>query len=307
MLKFTFIQARLQYLTPARWDRWLGSAFRGGFGRNLKNFVCMNSQLECSECNHKKSCLFYYIYIKNEARVGHAPPVKPVIFIPPFFGRSLFIKEDPVLNVDMLFFGDFIKYAPHIICGINRLGSKGLGSMRYENLNRFVLSEMKDKLTNISIFNGTYLNLTGFQAQEIKEVPLYLEKKIRIGFRTPFTGKDFPPDLDTLIELIRRRLIRFVNEHGNKERVPEFHASGKIIQCESHFHKLERRSSRSDKRTFKGFTGIVEYHFRELDDVARWLLSVGLILGCGPDSSFGCGFLQDLTNGRTHELSEIFT
>jgi hypothetical protein len=295
MLEFTYLQAKLHYTTPAQWDRWLGSAFRGGFGHNLKKFTCVNAKIDCINCNSKENCLFYYIYMKNQARVGHAPPVKPIIFIPPFFGRSLFIQEEPTLDVDILFFGDFCKYVPHIICGINGLGGNGFGSVRYDNLNRFYLSEMIDKTTATQIFDGDHLDLTNFRVQDVRDVAPFRGNKIRVGFRTPFTGKEFPPDPEKFIALIRHRLIQFVNEHGSQERIPEFQASGRIINCTSHFHTLRRKSARSEKRIFKGHTGIVEYFFKELDDAARWLLSVGLITGCGPDSSFGCGFLQDLT------------
>ncbi|MDI6859686.1 MAG: hypothetical protein QMC85_04245 [Methanocellales archaeon] len=96
--------------------------------------------------------------------------------------------------------------------------------------------------------------------------------------------------------LIRNRLIRFVNEYGSKEKIPEFIAKGEIRNCLKNYHELQRRSMRSDKTLFRGYTGVIEYDIKEIDDVGRWLLNIGFIIGCGPDSSFGCGFLQNIVD-----------
>jgi len=77
---------------------------------------------------------------------------------------------------------------------------------------------------------------------------------VTIGFKTPFTAPSFPPEFDSLLNLIRNRLIRFVNE---------FVAEGEIKKYVRHYHNLQR-------------------------------LNVGFVIGCGPDSSFGCGFLQPI-------------
>jgi len=46
-------------------------------------------------------------------------------------------------------------------------------------------------------------------------------------------------------------VIIFVNEYGNQKEVPMFSANGGIENYEKHFHRLERRSSHSEKRLFK--------------------------------------------------------
>ncbi|MCW3133455.1 MAG: hypothetical protein N2V78_03905 [Methanophagales archaeon] len=108
---------------------------------------------------------------------------------------------------------------------------------------------------------------------------------VTIGFKTPFTAPSFPPEFDSLLNLIRNRLIRFVND---------FVAEGEIKKYVRHYHNLQRRSIRSNKTKFDGYTGIIEYSIKEIDDAGRWLLNVGFVIGCGPDSSFGCGFLQPI-------------
>jgi len=38
-------------------------------------------------------CLFYYRFFKENLKKGYAATIKPVILIPPFFGKELYLKE----------------------------------------------------------------------------------------------------------------------------------------------------------------------------------------------------------------------
>jgi CRISPR/Cas system endoribonuclease Cas6 (RAMP superfamily) len=130
---------------------------------------------------------------------------------------------------------------------------------------------------------------------DAKEHPPYGGATLKLGYKTPFTGNPFPPPPERLLWMIRRRLIGFVNEYGDESPVADYKCIGKITHTSIHAHDLQRRSTRSEKRYFKAYTGVVDYQFDELDEIGRWLLNLGFTIGCGPDSSFGCGFLQDLT------------
>jgi len=142
------------------------------------------------------------------------------------------------------------------------------------------------------IYDGETIFLRNLKTVDIKDIACHTPGKVTIGFKTPFTGRNFPPDFGTLLTLIRNRVIRFVNEYGNKEKVLPVTASGTIEKYTEHYHKLERRSSRSRKKVFHSYTGVVTYDIDELDDIGAWLLNLGFAVGCGPDCSFGCGFLQ---------------
>lgn len=232
------------------------------------------------------------MYMKDKRKRGYSKPPKPVVLVPPFFGKPLEVEKDARLDVDALIFGDYTKYLPELIVGMGILGKLGLGNKRHYRYNRFEIEEIRCKLSNRAVYDGSSMWLGNVLSIDVMEIPKHEQDQLKVGFRTPFTGKPFPPSPERFLWLIRHRLVSFVNEYGNGELVPDFKCRGYVVNYTFHRHKLERRSIRSQKTLFHGFTGIVDYKFLELDDVSRWLINVGLALGCGPDSSFGCGFLQ---------------
>ncbi|MFX1294496.1 MAG: hypothetical protein ACFFD2_06545 [Promethearchaeota archaeon] len=284
--------AHLKFTTPAKLQYWLGSAFRGALGRNLRQICCIDFRKDCQTCESQEDCLFFYIYMRNRAKRGYAAPIKPIILIPPFFGKELYLEKNGFLKLELLLVGDFVKYFPHVILGLSLLGKRGLGNMRYENVNRFVIESIESKTSKSVVFDGENINLSNFCQLNIKELDGLKGNSFLIKFRTPYTGHDFPPAPERFIERIRNRFIRFVNEYGTQEHIPESIAEGKLESVTRHFHYLPRRSSRSNKTLFKGNTGIVSYKYSFLNSTARWLLHVGSIIGCGPDTAFGCGFFD---------------
>ncbi|HIH36875.1 MAG TPA: hypothetical protein HA232_03085 [Methanocellales archaeon] len=294
LLTVSKITLDLHFTTPAKLPYWMGSAFRGGFGQNLRRACCTNLNKDCQVCDTKENCLFYYTHMKMKAERGYAPPQKPIILIPPFFGKEMCFEKDGHLDAELLFFGDFRKYLPHAFLGMSLLGQTGIGSVRCDGRNRFEIASATCNFSGQNVYDGKTINLTNLMSMDVSDVAGYDGNYAKIGFKTPFTGRTFPLEFSDLLYLVRNRLIRFVNEYGNKEKIPEFIAKGNIKNCSKHYHELPRRSMRSDKTLFKGYTGVIEYDIKEMDDVGRWLLNLGLIIGCGPDSSFGCGFLQNI-------------
>ena len=233
--------------------------------------------------------------MKTKSKRGHASPMKPIILIPPFFGKQMKIENEPKLLVEVLFFGDFAKYLPHVILAMSLLGKRGLYSQRYQGLNRFEVKEIGCCFSQKTVYDGETIFLKNLKVLDVKDIDPLNTDRVRIGFRTPFTGREFPPESVRLLSGIRNRLIRFVNEYGNGEDIPEIEVDGKVDGFTRHYHKLERRSMRSDKTVFDSYTGVVEYCFDKLDRNAAWVLALGFHVGCGPDSSFGCGFLRNLS------------
>lgn len=288
------LKLKLKFTTPAKLPYWMGSAFRGMFGNEIRKVICNDLQRSCRECDTKESCLFYYMYMRKEADRGHAPPQKPIILIPPFFGKEMMFDEEGHLDVDLLFFGDFKKYLPHVLLGLRLGGQQGIGSMRYYGQNRFKVDSAFCQFSEKKVYDEKTIKLDNLKTVDAGDIEPISKNKIKIGFKTPFTGKEFPPPLDYLLSLSRYRLIHFVNEYGNGERIPEFKVEADIIDYDEHYHKLQRRSRRSDKTMFHSYTGVVEYDIKDIDEVGEWLLGMAMTIGCGPDSSFGCGFLQKL-------------
>lgn len=294
MLQLSKVTMNLEFTTPAVFPYWMGSAFRGGFGQNLRRAICTDREKDCLSCELRDTCLFFYTYVRVEAERGYAPPIKPIILIPAFFGRTMEIKEKATLSVDVLFCGDFAKYLPHVILGMNLLGRKGLYSQRYQGLNRFYVKSIECGFSGGNVYDGETIYLRNLVVRDVQDIEKVAEKSVRIGFRTPFTGNEFPLSFERLLFMIRSRVIRLANEYGSGDVIPDVEAKGEIINCEKHYHKLERRSSRSNKRVFHSYTGVVEYEINDMNDTAAWNLGLGFVVGCGPDASFGCGFLKKL-------------
>lgn len=295
MLELSKITMHLKFNTPAVFPRWLGSAFRGGFGEHLRRACCSDVERGCRKCNSNNDCVYYYIYERESATRGYAPPTRPVIIVPPFFGRELEFKNGCRLNVDIYFFGKFRKYLPHTLLGIKLLGFTGIGGIRRYNMNRFTIESAECAFSGEKIYDGETIKLTKLKTLDISDPELYndFEGLIEVGFRTPIILKssEFPPSPQKLLEMIRSRLILYVNEYGDGSTVDDFTCKGEVIPISKHFHELERRSRRTGARRFDGYTGIARYRFEGLDDVGKWLLSVGALMGAGPRSAFGCGFL----------------
>lgn len=282
---------------------WIGSTFRGGFGQSLQRFLCSKTSMECETCSQKEGCLFYYMYIRQKATRGYAPPSRPVIIIPPFYGKPLEF-EDGVLRIEILIFGKFIRFLPHILLGMQLLGQQGIGSLRHYGLNTFRVESAKCAFSEKTIAQRDAIFPANIETRDVKDVPPYPGNYVKVGFKTPYTGPVFPKTPERLLWAIRRRLINIVNEYGDGSEVPEFKCTGETASISTHFHLLERRSTRSQKKLFKGITGVAEFKFSEIDQAGKWLLNVGFITGCGPDSSFGCGFLQDLTSRDKEQATQ---
>jgi hypothetical protein len=139
MLKLSSITLQLRFNTPAQLPYWLGSAFRGVFGREVRRTICNDLSKACIDCADKERCLYYYIYEKPVAKRGHSPPQRPIILIPPFFGKVMRFENDGKLDLKVLFFGEFSRYAPHVLLALRMAGQQGLGNERYYNINKFVI------------------------------------------------------------------------------------------------------------------------------------------------------------------------
>lgn len=293
MLKLASLNVRLDFSTPVEFPYWMGSTFRGGFGIYLRRACCPDLSRSCYECEERSECIFYHSHMREESKRGHAAPPKPLVIIPPFFGKKLFVEKEGYLDLDILLYGSFIRYLPHAVLGLRLLGQKGIGSKRRYDMNRFVVSEMTCNFTGKRVYDGQRINLENMGSIELGDVePLEVNNRVTVSFRTPFISKtgEFPPALERLLWHIRQRIIRYVNEYGDGTRVPIFTSDGKIVSSEKHFHRLKRRSVRGGKQEFHGFTGVVEYGIEQTDNTARWLLEAGKMVGAGAKPSFGCGY-----------------
>ncbi len=262
---------------------WLGNKFRGGFGNVLFRAVCGYLQPRCSVCLSREDCLYYELYVRDRQKRGKSQPVRPISFIPPFFSKKVNAKNFK-LSLEINVFGDYVKYLPHIIFGLKFLGSIGLN-----RTSKYELLEVRDYFTNELVYDGSFYSESVKTVNLAKLSPSDLPGKIRIDYVTPIDART-PISLEHLIRMVRSRLIHYVNEYGKGE-VPSFSVEDAILDSAWRRHKLYNRSKREGKRTFCGYTGYAIYE-AELDDNARKLLSIGLLIGAGAKASFGMGHFK---------------
>jgi len=294
MLELSKLTLHLDFNAPTVLPRWMGSAFRGGFGEHLRQICCSNITRDCKRCKDVSECLFYFIFERESACRGYAPPTRPVIIVPPFFGKRLDFKDGCKLNVDVLLFGKFRDYLPQVLFALNRFGSDGLGSSHKPGMNRFAITEATCAVSRERIYDGETIHLTKLHKIDIVDLEQYEYNAMTVAFRTPIILKSsrFPPTPEKLLDLIRSRLILYVNEYGDGTKISEFRCFGDVKAFSRHLHSLERHSRRGGATRYLGSTGIAEYCFDRISDSGRWLLNVGLLLGAGPKSAFGCGFFD---------------
>ncbi len=286
------VDLNLKFYSAGELPYWMGSSFRGGFGSNLRSIVCYKLDLDCEHCDILNDCLFYHLYMRQKEKKGYAPPIKPIIIIPPFFGEKIYLKDNGFLKLEILFIGDFKKYLPHAILVFSKLGERGIGGLRHYGLNKFYINNIADHFTQRIIYDENTIYPENLSIIESDKLINHFNNIIKIAFKTPYSSTEFPLHPEKFIEGIRRRAIFFENEYGTDTNVPAPKFKGSILEYTTHFHRLERRSIRSDKTEFKGYTGVVTYKFEDVDTTTRWLITLGNIIGGGPDSSFGMGFFN---------------
>jgi CRISPR-associated endoribonuclease Cas6 len=281
-LKLTKLKAVLnfpRYSLPY----WLGNKFRGGFGSVLLKAVCSYLQPKCRECKSSEDCLYYALYEREKQKRGKSQPVKSIVFIPPFFGKS--ISGDGRISLEINIFGDYIRYLPHIIYGLRFLGKVGLNRE-----SKYILENIADCFTKEVVYDGE-INAQAVKTIDLSRVKGEKRDFVKVNFVTPMEIEKMPLSLNYLIHMIRRRLILFVNEYGSGE-VPEYRCEDMLINSEWKKHRLVHTSKRLGRREFLAYTGSAEYKIVDADTNTFNLLSIGELIGAGAKSSFGMGFFK---------------
>lgn len=293
-LKLTKLRATLnfpQYSLPY----WLGNKFRGGFGSVLFKAVCGHLKPECENCLSRDDCLYYALYVRNRQKRGKSQPVRPVVFIPPFFGKP--VSGRGKLELEINVFGDYERYIPHIIYGLKYLGKLGLNAK-----SRYEVEKIIDCFSGKVVYDGESIKMNALSPVNLSEIggiETGIETEsdtvgtVGIEYSTPIEAK-VPLPLNHLIHMIRRRLILYVNEYG-EGTVPDYTCQDEILESNWKSHRLTHRSKRGGLRNFYGYTGYAIYRF-SADENALRLLSIGELIGAGAKASFGMGFFKLLSH-----------
>jgi CRISPR-associated endoribonuclease Cas6 len=267
----------------------------------LLRAVCSYLKPKCKNCSSKEDCLYYALYIRDRQKRGKSQPVRPIVFIPPFFGEKTEeignrVEGKGELTIEINVFGDYIRYLPHIIYGLRFLGKVGLNRESKYELDRIV-----DCLSGRDVYDGESVkvnaikpvdlgNWSEMRPKHLMHKTHVLPKTIEIHFHTPIEAKT-PINLPYLIHMVRRRLILYVNEYGNGD-VPEYTCDSEILDSIWRNHKLIHYSKRQGRRVFYGITGKARYIVTDADENALKILTIGEHIGAGAKSSFGMGFFK---------------
>jgi CRISPR-associated endoribonuclease Cas6 len=280
----------------------MGNTFRGGTGIHLRQACCPTLEKDCYSCDISDECIFYFNHMKKDSKVGYGAPPKPIVLIPPFFGRSFSVEKDGFLDVDMLLFGRFIRYLPHTVLGLSMLGQSGIGAERRYDVNKFNVAEIRCAFSGERVYDGNTINvgamkiidIAGYANERMNQMPDSYNRNINVGFETPVIIKEgtFPPSLDTLLGMVRQRLILYVNEYGDGSVIPDFECASNIKASSMHFHRLKRASQRAGKGEFHAYTGTARYSVNNMDEQSKKLLMIGELIGVGAKPSFGLGFYR---------------
>jgi len=221
--------------------------------------------------------------------------------IPEFIGfGQTSEKEGLRKNLEILIVGTGTEnYVPYIIHSLNQFGRSGVSS---QDINKFRVLDAfcETHPAKMKVYDGNtgVINLKAVKEVNVIDIePLKLRNgEFTVDFYTPYQAKTrvFPPDFETFVQAIRRRLIAYTNEYGNGERVPDTKCTGKIIKTENvRRHTLYMHSSRSGKLVFPDcYTGKVTYKISRPSRNLKWILACANMIGCGPKASYGMGAVR---------------
>lgn len=124
-MNFEFVRLRIDYkvLTSFQQPYFLGSAFRGILGKNLKKMVCIKPFKECKDCELNKTCPYTVIF---ESELFFNKPSK-YVFLMPFEKKML--KEDDTLSIEITLLGESSQYWEFLITSLS--GVLNLGKERF--------------------------------------------------------------------------------------------------------------------------------------------------------------------------------
>lgn len=127
-LPITALRFRFATDTPPRLPALAGSAWRGAFGRALKQSVCVIKGTTCPSCLLYRSCAYPYIF---ETPPLDADKMRRYTAVPhPYAVRIEGVVSASAYTVGLTLFGRAERYAPYVIHAVQRAGQSGMGRTR---------------------------------------------------------------------------------------------------------------------------------------------------------------------------------
>jgi hypothetical protein len=123
-------RARQQMRMPG----YMGSAWRGGFGRALRRAVCVTGLSTCPGCRFEASCVYPYLFetapgARGGILAGYDRVPNPFVLAPPWEERRL-VPEGGEAGLRLVLIGRAVEHAGFARQAVVEAGLRGLGPDR---------------------------------------------------------------------------------------------------------------------------------------------------------------------------------
>lgn len=290
-----------------------GSMFRGAFGHNFKDAVCLNKNFDCEACFLKNNCSYYNIFEtpnkepENPYIFGVKKGFHPYLLIPPYDNSSSF-KKGMILKLELSIFGKYSNLLPFFIFTFIKMGDTGIGFKR-NKFNLIKVTQIDQDSNEFEIFNTIDNSLkTSDIILDTKKIVRIIEnvESIKLEFLTPvrlqkngvvFVDKE-KFQISDIINSILKRYYFIASQFCNSD-IPEYKnidlSDITLAENNLYFKYLQRYSNRQkSKQNYGGFLGNIKLK-GNLGKILP-LLQIGEYLNVGKNTSFGLGKFKLIIN-----------
>ncbi len=293
---------QIRALTPIRFNHYSGSAWRGLFGHQLKNAVCVTRMSDCKECALYRRCPYSYLFETPPPentrfmRRSNAAP-HPFVLSPDPALRQLAEGEQTSLALTLI--GDAAKQLPYFVHAFQRAGARGVGV----GDGRFELAGVEQEAVPGSgqweaIMHDGGLSPMSPAVPQVPAVPdrvtMALHSPLRLKHRDRFLSPRYFPFSGVVANLLRRYSMTsyFHNDTVVEMDFRDWVERASAVEHENaelRWFRWNRYSSRQHKKI--GMDGIVGHVTFDGEAIAPFwpLLWLGQWLHLGKGTSMGLG------------------
>ena len=276
-----------------------GSVFRGGFGRFLRDLVCITRAPVCDGCSYLSTCAYSQVFETPvdpaNATVLRKYPYAPHPFVlTPPLDKNERITAGSELVLDLVLFGRGAKYLPHFIQAFEAMGTEG-------GRRHFHLARITSALDpGITVYDGAKRRLADKPPLWTLDAERAQVRRMHLHFLTPLrlrtNGKyNQAPDFVAVAHALLHRLHLVTTIHGgcpaDREWMRLAMAQADHVACaasEFRLYDWSRKSVRQGRSVpMSGVVGrmVGEGDLTELAMAFR----VGEFLHIGSGTSMGLG------------------
>lgn len=242
---------------------------RGSFGYALKETVCINPTMKCTECFAAHECLYYTFYEKQ----NHYHPYRFDVDLSP-----------EKYDFSLLLFQHATSQLPYILSALVKMVTTiGLGSKK-KTYTDFTILCGDQCLYEQGRFLNPKIDIQKFSYKPLAETfTLRFATPLRMKYRNEFLKS--APALEQVLHSIHLRY----EELSDRGRSPlGYEPSYHQMFTRTRFLDLGRYSNRQESKLNIG--GIVgEIRYSGVDEHSRTLLRLGELIGVGKQTVFGMG------------------